>query len=104
MAERNARRSRVHSVRRDAEEVRRLLLEWDFLGVVSAGAPADEYDCLIWPLTRMLGQDRPDDEIAEFLCAEATGHFGVAMSRQDALRFATHALERWRSLKGNDRP
>jgi hypothetical protein len=97
VTDRRTRRHEVQSLQREAERVRRLLLDWDFLGIISAGAPTDEYDCIVWPLTRMLCEDAAIDQIVHFLRAEASDHFGIRMSELEARGFVTRAQEQCRS-------
>lgn len=61
-----------------ADELRDLLNEWDFVGVFDAGVNTDEYDCLIRPLMTRLAAGAGADDIARFLDAEITGHFGMS--------------------------
>jgi hypothetical protein len=63
-------------MRQRGRELRALLNEWDFLGVVREGGPTDEYDCLLWPLLRLLEQGATDDQIADYLKTEMGEHFG----------------------------
>ena len=35
-----------------AQGIRALLAEWDPLGVTESDGSSDQYECLVWPLTR----------------------------------------------------
>jgi hypothetical protein len=60
-------------------DVRRILhADWDPIG---APTPEDEYDCCAGPVVSMLFQKASQADIADFLEAEATGHFGCPMPR-----------------------
>ena len=71
-------------------ELRKLINEWDPLGVISFGAPADEYDCMSGPLLRRLEEHATVEDIAEYLTAELRDHFGVTIS--DAGVFARRVV------------
>jgi len=66
-------------------QLRDLMCEWDPLGVVgSAGAPRDEYDCLLGPLLTHLQALAPESEIASHLRSElVTHHFGLSPEHYD---------------------
>ena len=74
-------------------ELRVLMTEWDPLGVVPLGAPADEYDCLVGPLMRLLEQDASAEELSAFLEREFSEHFGMAPTPEggERMRFAERA-------------
>ncbi|GAA1390155.1 hypothetical protein [Luteococcus peritonei] len=57
-------------------ELRRLLLEWDPIGVIP-GAPEDEYDCMIPALRSMVEREVGSDEIHGYLVWELREHFGL---------------------------
>ncbi|MFG3659727.1 hypothetical protein [Streptomyces sp. NPDC047706] len=57
------------------QELRRLLNEWDPIGV--ADAVQDEYDCMLAPLLRRLRAGAGRTEIGEFLRYELEHHFGL---------------------------
>jgi hypothetical protein len=71
-----------------------LLAAWDPLGVVRGGAPADEYDCLVLPLVRLLHQGASPKEIAAVLGSELASHFGVAQEGGASAEFAER-LSKW---------
>ena len=85
-------------VSREAErgDLRRLVLEWDPIGVADF-APDDEYDCLIGPLLGQLSRGADQAALAKFLRHELRSHFGVdpaddeieAMSARLVSRFGT---------------
>jgi hypothetical protein len=47
------------------------------MGVMGPEGPNDEYDCLLWPLMRMLEEDRTVEELTGFLTTELRDHFGL---------------------------
>lgn len=79
--------------RRRWAELRALVAEWDPLGLLGLGAPADEYDCLINPLMRLLDDGVTAEQVSAFLLREFSGHFGVDFPPDDAerVRFAERA-------------
>ncbi|GAB3665128.1 hypothetical protein GCM10027596_30740 [Nocardioides korecus] len=68
--------------RRAQRELRDLLNEWDPIGVLGPGrgGPVDEYDCIRDPLISHLLRGDTEHEVAEFLRAELTDHFGLDQS------------------------
>jgi hypothetical protein len=61
------------------EALRRLINEWDPIGVYDAEAdfPPDEYDCLYAPVMNMLSQGADAPEVTQFLEHELSTHFGL---------------------------
>jgi hypothetical protein len=78
-------------MRQRGRELRALLNEWDPIGVVADGGPTDEYDCLLWPLMRLLEQDATPRDIASFLKGELKGHFGLGPFVRRPMAFAERA-------------
>jgi hypothetical protein len=62
--------------RANADRVRRIIWQWDPIGVADL-APDDEYDCLIGPVLARLRAGAGQVDIASFLHAELQGHFGM---------------------------
>ncbi len=58
-------------------ELRTLVNEWDPIGLIEAGAPVDEYECIVGPLLRQLEEGTTERQIAEYLSHELTEHFSV---------------------------
>ena len=73
-------------------ELRALLNEWDFIGVIDI-AGDDEYECLIDPLLLRLESGQEVAEIAKFLEDNLRGHFG--MHRVDDLDDFTERVKAW---------
>lgn len=61
--------------------LREVLNDWDPIGVIEHGAPADEYDCLITPVLHRLDGGAQAGGIAAFLRSEPAGHFGLDPDR-----------------------
>ncbi|MFF5219400.1 hypothetical protein [Micromonospora sp. NPDC000442] len=61
-----------------ADELRRLLNEWDFIGVFDPETNVDEYDCMLSPLLTRLAGGADSNEIREYLDEEIGGHFGMS--------------------------
>jgi hypothetical protein len=58
--------------------LRTLLCDWDPIGVMNNPEwPQDEYDCLIGPLLSLLMNGSSNEDIASYLHAEITEHFGL---------------------------
>lgn len=71
---------------RDLDGLRAVLNEWDPIGVYGPTTeaeiaepewPADEYDCLRWPLVSRLRGGASRRELADFLEQELNQHFGI---------------------------
>lgn len=77
--------------------LRRLLNEWDFLGVRFAGIH-DEYDCLLGPLIRVLDESADSGRIVATLRQEIEGHFGLDPDALDVDDFADRLATWWSNL------
>jgi hypothetical protein len=76
-------------MRIEKHELRSLMNDWDPIGLIEAGAPADEYECVVGPLLRMLEERAPVGAIAKYLASEFEEHFGVPIT--DAAAFGERA-------------
>jgi hypothetical protein len=83
------RKLRKSEMRQRGRELRSLLNEWDPIGVSGLGDANDEYDCLLWPLMRMLEEDSSVEALAAYLTTELREHFGLDPSTRAAADFAT---------------
>src|SRR5436190_21775407 len=81
------------ALKRRFAELQDLVNEWDPIGLIQAGAPEDEYDCLVGPILRRLEDHTPVHEIAAFLDHEMVDHFGVT-GVTGSLAFAV-GVEAW---------
>jgi hypothetical protein len=61
--------------------------------------PRDEYDCMVGPVMRLLENGASDGDIAAYLRAEVTDHFGLSPEHYDfrsvARRTRSWFQERW---------
>jgi hypothetical protein len=76
-------------LRSQMRELGSLLNEWDPASLISAGAPADEYDCLVGPLLSRLSRRPSPVELGEWLRGLVTEHFGSCPGTADFARRAT---------------
>jgi hypothetical protein len=67
--------------------LRRLVNEWDPAGILSAGAPDDEYDCVTDPLLSLLSRSVSRSEIEHWLGQKVTDHFGLEISNDEISAF-----------------
>jgi hypothetical protein len=76
--------------------LRRLINEWDPIGVydAAADAPPDEYDCLRAAVMGMLSRGADTAAVAQFLEHELRDHFGLDPRPARPEEFATR-LVRW---------
>jgi hypothetical protein len=92
---RSQRRARARVIQ---DELRLLLTRWDPIGVADDTEAADEYDCMIGPLYRLLQSGATTVEITGWLAAELDEHFGLADVPTDQ-DFAVD-LQRWWAANG----
>ena len=78
-------------MRQRGRELRAMLNEWDPIGVSGLGDATDEYDCLLWPLMRMLEENSSVEVLAAYLTTELREHFGLDPSLRGPAEFATRA-------------
>jgi hypothetical protein len=62
---------------RDMDVVRALMNQYDPCGLINAGAPSDEYDCMNGGVLRMVYDKKPRQEIREYMVHEIEHHFGT---------------------------
>lgn len=65
------------AIRQFIREVRARVWAWDPVGLADIGAPADEYDCLVGPVTGALREGLSADDVADRLREQVIEHFGV---------------------------
>ncbi|MFE5209279.1 hypothetical protein [Streptomyces sp. NPDC056600] len=83
------------------DDLRRLLNEWDPIGV--ADEVADEYDCMLGPLLRRLGGGAGPLEIRGFLRDELEQHFGLDPVRSGPAAMAARVMRWWAAVgEGGD--
>ncbi|OGG55539.1 MAG: hypothetical protein A3F84_19935 [Candidatus Handelsmanbacteria bacterium RIFCSPLOWO2_12_FULL_64_10] len=87
-------RRRERGVDRESEAaLRGLLNEWNPIGV--GGLPADEYDCLLWPLWGQLIHGGTPDSTESFLTEPLEEHFGLPSKTCRVAEFARKVFD-WR--------
>jgi hypothetical protein len=83
-----------------ADELRRLLNEWDFIGVFDPATNADEYDCMLSPLLERLAGGGQAGEIQAYLDQELRGHFGMSPERAGTVPMAQRLVAWWSAGSG----
>ncbi|MDP9179237.1 MAG: hypothetical protein M3O61_16295, partial [Gemmatimonadota bacterium] len=73
-----------------------LVNEWDPIGLVSDGAPEDEYECVVGPVLRMLETSETPEAISAYLEGEFAGHFGIPGIAASEFALQTHEWYRKR--------
>jgi hypothetical protein len=73
-------------------ELRALLNQWDFIGVMDVGIE-DEYECMIGPLLLRLESGQTVAQISQFLEDNLRDHFG--MHRVDDLDAFAKRVKSW---------
>lgn len=89
------------AIRQRSQELRAMLVAWDPIGTVATGGPADEYDCVLWPLMRLLNEEASQDKLVEFLSTELRDHFGLEPEPSTAADFAVRA-QAWFQMRRKD--
>jgi hypothetical protein len=83
-------------------ELRDLVNAWDPVGLIAAGAPEDEYECIVGPVLRLLERDAAHAAIVDYLVGECSDHFGVPIgepgAREFVVRVAGWYQRQWRAL------
>ena len=64
-----------HKFKQDFNKVREFVNEFDPCGLISGGAPIDEYDCLTHQLLSSVYNGRTRTEIKDFILHEIGHHF-----------------------------
>ena len=64
-------------LQRDMTVVRSLINEFDPCGLINAGAPSDEYDCMNGGVLRMVYDRKPLQEIKDYMVHKIEHHFGT---------------------------
>ncbi len=76
--------------------VRRILCEWDPLGVMSGpSSPIDEYDCMVGPILGLLSRGASVDELRACLEFQLTEHFGLTSSGEASAQEISAKLKNW---------
>ena len=90
-------KGRRDQVRTQMREHGLLVNEWDPAALVSAGAPADEYECLVGPLLSRVSEGLSPFELGEWLRVHVTDHFG---SCENTEQFARRVIDWYRVAHG----
>ncbi|MEN6412500.1 MAG: hypothetical protein ABFC84_07025 [Veillonellales bacterium] len=62
------------------KELEKIVNEWDPVGLISGGAPEDEYDCLTMQILFLLHEGKDTEEIQGFIIDELDEHFGYGVT------------------------
>src|SRR5262249_41523899 len=81
-------------LRQRSAQLNDLLHDWDPIGVMGAGTPHDEYNCLVGPLLTLLQSHATQAEIASHLHKEIDSHFGLSPEHYDFVAVAGR-IKRW---------
>jgi hypothetical protein len=71
------RKAERHTLSARRDELRRLINAWDPIGLLTLGAPSDEYECLVDGILSRLQRNGSAAELAAFLDRHLADHFGV---------------------------
>ena len=81
-------------------QVRRLLMEWDPIGVSGISEAGNEYDCMIGPLLHRLSEGADARSLADWISHERSSHFGLGPDGARDMQLAETAD----SMVGGRRP
>jgi hypothetical protein len=84
-----------HGTREAQRNVRRLLMEWDPIGVAGVAGAQDEYDCMISPLLHLLFDGADQNEILEWIRTERVDHFGLSAASAADVDLAAKLTSWW---------
>jgi hypothetical protein len=82
--------------RRLIAEVRSRVWQWDPIGLAEMGAPEDEYECIVGPISAALRRGVSAAELAGTLDAQVSDHFGADATGSKAV---AEGLVVWRSTQ-----
>ena len=74
---------------------RRLLMEWDPIGVSRMAEVADEYDCMISPLLHRLFEGTDTRSLADWISPQRSSHFGAGPDAIADTQLAVRLSEWW---------
>jgi hypothetical protein len=77
-------------------QVRRLLMEWDLVGVAGSPEAADEYDCMIGPILHRLFEGADTHSLADWISHERCSHFGAGPDDAKDMLLAESLTGWWR--------
>ena len=75
--------------------MRRLLMEWDPIGVAGVPEAADEYDCMISPLLQLLFEGADASSLVGWISQERSSHFGLGSDEAGDMRLAESLATWW---------
>jgi hypothetical protein len=81
--------------RETQRQMRRILMDWDPIGVASIPQASDEYDCMISPLMRQLYEGADEGSIRSWIVGEVQGHFGMRSVSEREARLARNLVNWW---------
>jgi hypothetical protein len=76
-------------------QVRRLLMEWDLIGVAGIPEAADEYDCMISPLLHRLFEGADTRSLFDWIRQERPSHFGAGPDDVQDMQLAESLTAWW---------
>ena len=75
--------------------MRRLLMDWDPIGVASIPEASDEYDFMISPLMHQLYEGTDETRIQNWIAGEVEDHFGMHSEPGREARLAKSLIDWW---------
>ena len=86
--------------RESIRQVRRLLMEWDPIGVSGITGAADEYDCMIGALMHQLFDGAGARSLADWISHERVSHFGLPLDTASDMQLAKTLTTWWVKRRG----
>jgi len=75
--------------------MRRLLMEWDPIGLAGIPEAAGEYDCMITPLLHPVFEGADARSLAAWISDERSSHFGLGPDEAGDMRLAESFATWW---------
>lgn len=84
-----------HRTRQAQRHVRRLLMEWDPIGVAGVDEAQDEYDCMVSPLLHLLFDGADQSALLGWIRTRRVDHFGLSAGSPADIRLAAELTAWW---------
>lgn len=87
------------------DQLRRLLMAWDPIGVAELPNTEDEYDCLLMPMMQQLRAGVSVEQLRDWFCRELDAHFGLTPDPTRELPTASRICSWWETrARRTDQP
>lgn len=84
-----------HRTSETQKQMRRILMDWDPIGIAPIPRAPDEYDCMISPLMHQLYEGADEGRIRSWIVDEVEGDFGMRSVSEREARLARNLVSWW---------